>query len=321
MAFFIKMFGQFHLPTPLVRLDGFSSHHEVFMKRDDLTHPVISGNKYRKLKYNLLAFKEGNYEALMTKGGYYSNHIAAAAASGKNFDIKTIGTIRGEKPLNPGVTLNFAQSAGMQLRYMSRAEFREFSYQPGHPEFENIYFLPEGGTNELALKGCGELAEELALQIDLNNTLICLASGTGGTTAGLADVLPENVKVLSFSALKGKWLKDEINSLLHKNVSHVDVTDEYCFGGYAKADDRLFHFINNFYNKYGIPLDPVYTAKMMYGLEEMLNQERITPGKTIIAIHTGGLQGVFGFQDSKVPIHWYNDPFCREASALKSSML
>lgn len=309
----------FDLPTPLVKLEGFSDAHEVYIKRDDRTHPVISGNKFRKLKYNILDFEESGKKILVTKGGAYSNHIAAVAAAGQYFGFETAGIIRGEKPENPGVTLSYAGRCGMQLHYTTRAAFKDVVDQDvlfG----ESGYFIPEGGTNKLALKGCSELATELQEQTDVSSAYICLAGGTGGTTAGIADAIQENSRMVCFSALKGTWLKDEIESLLNRKVPALEVTDEFCFGGYAKTDQRLVSFINAFYEQYAIPLDPVYTAKMMFGLKELTRQRRFTEGSKIIAIHTGGLQGAFGYVNKGVTINWLEDSECREAVELKELM-
>lgn len=272
------------------------------------------------MKYNIDYFLANNKKVMITKGGAYSNHIAAVAAAGRFYGFQTIGFIRGEKPEKPGVTLRFAESSGMQLHYISRSEFKDNDFINDWVGTEAAYFIPEGGTNQLALKGCEELITELLLQTDISSAYICLAGGTGGTTAGIVKALSDKEQVITFSALKGTWLRQDIETLLNVHASNLTVTDEYCFGGYAKIDAKLFDFINDFYDLYGIPLDPVYTAKMMYGLKEMLNQERIPDGSKIIAIHTGGLQGAFGFQDKAYKINWLASNDCKEVLELKSMM-
>lgn len=265
------------------------------LRREDLIHPFVSGNKFRKLKYNIIKAKDLNQSVLLTFGGAYSNHIAAVAFAGFESGIKTIGVIRGEElaaktDLNP--TLSFAKSCGMQFHFISRSQYREKDEKEFIDNLQNrlgeFYLIPEGGTNELAVKGC----EEIITSKDSEYDYICSAVGTGGTLAGIIRASNSNQKVIGFSALKGDFLISEIKKYTTKD--NFLLTDEFCFGGYAKIDLKLIRFINEFKEKTGIPLDPVYTGKMMYGIIELLKNKKLNENSRILAIHTGGLQGISG---------------------------
>jgi len=276
---------------PLLKEKGI----RLYLKREDTIHPFISGNKYRKLKYNLLEAKKQGKETLLTFGGAFSNHIAAAAYAGHEQGLKTIGVIRGEELAdkwqnNP--TLQLAHEHGMQFHFVSRSAYRlknEPSFiQKLKEKFGDFYLLPEGGTNALAVKGCAEILTDADAQFDY----ICSAVGTGGTLAGLINAAQPHQTVLGFPALKGDFLTEEIRTFVH-NDSWRLITD-YHFGGYAKVDQQLVSFINLFKQKTGIPLDPIYTGKMLFGIFDLVKQDVFEPGTQILAIHTGGLQGIKG---------------------------
>ena len=301
-----KTFDNSSLLAPIQQIKG--SLYEkrkirLFVKREDILHPLISGNKWRKLKYNILAAKEQEYQTLLTFGGAFSNHIAAVAAAGKEWDFETIGIIRGEEhlPLNP--TLQLAQQNGMQFHYMDRSTYRE----KNSPEvisrlrgqFGPFYLLPEGGSNPLAVKGCAEIIDELD---PTDYDFICAPCGTGGTLAGLLVGLNRNRQVLGFPALKGgSFLKKDIDTLTEayngKTYHNFQLLTDYHFGGYAKRSPELLNFIRIFKDTTGIPLDPIYTGKMFYGLHELIEKGYFKPGSSILAIHTGGLQGIEGFNE------------------------
>lgn len=275
---------------------------ELWTKREDLLHPEISGNKWRKLKYNLQEARRLQHHTLLTFGGAYSNHIAATAAAGKAFGFKTVGIIRGEEhlPLNP--TLRFATSCGMQLQYISREKYRQKEdaafLQELSERYGQLYLLPEGGTNNLAVKGCTEIVKDIAIEYDY----VCCASGTGGTVAGIIAGLAGEKQVLAFPALKGgDFLKEEIQQLVYNycgrtyhNWHHIT---GYHFGGYAKVKPELLTFMQAFQIQHHIPLEPVYTGKMFYGLFDLIRQGYFPKGSRIVAIHTGGLQGNAGFKE------------------------
>ncbi|MGO3182715.1 MAG: 1-aminocyclopropane-1-carboxylate deaminase/D-cysteine desulfhydrase [Aequorivita sp.] len=268
--------------------------YSLVLQREDLIHPFVSGNKFRKLKYNLQSAIAQSHETLLTFGGAFSNHIAAVAAAGKEMNLKTIGIIRGEElvdKVSENATLTFAMECGMQLHFISREAYRtketaDFINSIKN-QFGDFYLLPEGGTNDLAVKGCEEILTDENLF-----DYICVPVGTGGTMAGLVKASDENQQVLGFSALKGCFQSSEIAKYTSKN--NFEITDAYCFGGYGKIDIDLVRFINEFKEKTEIPLDPVYTGKMLYGIMDLLKKGYFKENSCIFAIHTGGLQGVDG---------------------------
>jgi 1-aminocyclopropane-1-carboxylate deaminase/D-cysteine desulfhydrase-like pyridoxal-dependent ACC family enzyme len=281
----------------------------VYVKRDDLIHPQFGGNKWRKLKYNLIHAREKHYDTLLTFGGAWSNHIYATAAAARHFGFDSIGMIRGEKhtPLNN--TLAFAEDCGMQLHYVDRARYRQKHQQEYlekiQQDFGDVYLLPEGGSNELALKGCEQIVHEINDEIQQSFDVICCASGTGATLAGLARAISDSQLAIGFSALKGgSFLSDEVASFLHgtargtetnPSTNNWQIELDFHFGGYAKIDDQLLSFMNQFQSQHGFELDAVYTGKMFYGLFHRIESGYFKPGTVIVAVHSGGLQGNKGF--------------------------
>lgn len=280
---------------------------ELYIKREDKIHPHISGNKYRKLKYNLIEAEKLGFKTLLTFGGAYSNHITAVASVGAEFGFKTIGVIRGEEltdKIKDNPTLTFAQSCGMQFKFVSRSDYREKASKDFinslKEEFGTFYLIPEGGTNTLAIKGC----EEILTKTDKNFDYVCCAVGTGGTISGLIKSSNQNQKILGFPALKGAFFQQDISKFVNQNNWEIIV--DYHFGGYAKINTELVTFINQFKKEHHIPLDPVYTGKMMYGIIDMITKNKFPKGSKILAIHTGGLQGIEGMnlrlKEKKLPL-------------------
>lgn len=268
---------------------------ELIIKREDEIHPHISGNKYRKLKYNIIAAKEQGFDTLLTFGGAYSNHIAATASVGEKFGFKTVGIIRGQElahKIEENSTLSFAQKCGMQFKFISRSLYREKEKSQFisnlKKEFGDFYLLPEGGTNLLAIKGC----EEILTEDDKSFDYICTSVGTGGTIAGIINSAESNQKIIGFSSLKGEFLKDEIRKWTTN--SNWELNTDFHFEGYAKTNYELILFINKFKLATGIPLDPIYTGKMLYGIVDMVQKKIFKKGSKILVIHTGGLQGIEG---------------------------
>lgn len=268
---------------------------QVFIKPEYLIHPIVSGNKYRKLKYNIFEAKNQNIDTILTFGGAYSNHISATAFAGKTFGIKTIGIIRGEEleskiEFNP--TLKFAQQSGMQLYFVSREEYKQKQdpqlIERLKTQFGNFYLLPEGGTNPLAVKGCEEILNENDCEFDF----ICSSVGTGGTISGLINASKSHQKILGFPALKGDFLQQDIRKFAKQD--NWELITDYHFGGYGKIKPELIAFINRFRFENNIPLDPIYTGKMMYGIFDLIEKGFFPKHSKILAIHTGGLQGVEG---------------------------
>ncbi|MCF6224526.1 MAG: pyridoxal-phosphate dependent enzyme [Flavobacteriaceae bacterium] len=288
--------------------------HEVSisMKREDLIHPFISGNKYRKLKYNIYQAIEQKNKSLLTFGGAYSNHISAVAFAGNEYGFNTIGIIRGDElgndlssTLEQNNTLKLAAQHKMQFKFVSRSDYRlkhtaDFILQL-KKEFGDFYLIPEGGTNSLAIKGC----EEILKPVDKEFDFICCSIGTGGTISGLINSAKANQKILGFPALKGDFLQKEIEKYTIQNKNWSLIKD-YHFGGFGKINEDLIHFMNAFKEETTISLDPIYTSKMMYGIVDMIKKGLFKKGTKILAIHTGGLQGILGMnkrlRQKKLPL-------------------
>lgn len=267
----------------------------LYIKREDQLHPFVSGNKFRKLKYNLDQARKESKNTLLTFGGAFSNHILAVAAAGKENGFKTIGIIRGEElqdKIAENPTLQQAQDFGMVFEFVSREIYREKGNEDflGKLEgkFGDFYLLPEGGTNDLAVKGCAEILSVNDTRFDY----ICCSVGTGGTISGIVNCSKSSQQVLGFPALKGDFLREDICKFV-RNPNWKLISD-YHFGGYAKITGELIRFINDFYEKYQIPLDPVYTGKMVFGVMDMIQKGQFPKGAKILMIHTGGLQGISG---------------------------
>ena len=285
---------------------------ELFIKREDLIHPFVSGNKFRKLKYNLLQAKANDKKVLLTFGGAFSNHIAATAFAGKENGFKTIGIIRGDElkdKIEENPTLKFAKECGMQLEFVSRENYRQKDSQNYiknlYNQFGNFYLVPEGGTNDLAVKGCEEILNDQDAVYDF----ICVSVGTGGTISGIINNSASHQKILGFPALKGDFLqKDICKFATNKNW---ELIADYHFGGYGKVSEELIAFLNSFYQKYQIPLDPIYTGKLVFGVINKINAGYFPENSKILIIHTGGIQGISGMnlklKSKKLPILNYHD--------------
>ena len=272
----------------------------LFIKREDKLHPHISGNKYRKLYFNLIEARKQNHDTILTFGGAFSNHIAATAAAGKEFGFRTVGIIRGDELKNrpdlirQNPTLSFALRQGMKLYFVERQTYRERESEHFQSflrrKFGRFYPVPQGGTNLLGVRG----AEKILSPEDEKFDIITTAVGTGGTIAGIVNASFPHQQILGFPALKENYLEREIDRFAVKK--NYTLIRDYHFGGFAKINASLIRFINDFYRKTGIPLDPVYTGKMVFGLYDLISKNRFTPGTAILAVHTGGLQGIDGMR-------------------------
>lgn len=288
-----------NLPTPLQPLVDDTTERagvRLFIKRDDLIHPMVSGNKWRKLKYILQDAQTRGFKTLLTFGGAWSNHLYATAAAGNALGLETIGIVRGEEYQEKMTgTLQFCAAQGMALYFISRTDYRLKS-EPDFLEFLNIqfdnpYLIPEGGSTALALPGVSELVTEVEVQLGCKPYYYALAAGTGGTAAG---ILATSAKTLAFSALKnGGFLRKEILDLAKQEdvEQYLQLITDYHFGGYAKTKPKLLQFIQQFEQNHSILLEHVYTGKMLYGLYDLMEKGFFRKGTTIVAIHTGGLQG------------------------------
>lgn len=292
------------VPTPVVELISEETTNlglTLMMKRDDLIHPTIMGNKWRKLKYNLIEAKKSGFQTLLTFGGAYSNHIAATAAAAKLFDFHSIGIIRGDElNENSNLTLIEAAKNGMKFQFVNREDFRrlKIDFDEIKLNYPNAYILPEGGTNALAVAGAAEIIDEISEDYDY---LIC-PLGTGGTMAGLLKKLQEDKKLIGISSLKGSFINNEFQSLIDEmgiDKTNWAINNNYHFGGYGKVDETLIQFINQFKKRFEIALDPIYTGKMMYGVYDLIAKNYFPPKSKIMVLHTGGLQGIAGFNIKK----------------------
>ncbi|MEH2208148.1 MAG: pyridoxal-phosphate dependent enzyme [Nostoc sp.] len=298
------------ITPPLQQINSEIARHagvELYVLRLDLMHPWVNGNKWFKLKYNLLEAKEKNFTTLLTFGGAYSNHIYATAAAGNLFDFRTIGVIRGEERLPLNATLNFAVQQGMQLVYLNREMYRQRNTlaleEYLRQSFGEVFIIPEGGSNLNGVRGCTEIIERAAFNH------ICVACGTATTLAGIALSLHEGQRAIAFPVLKNSaFLAQEIKSLLtnylasglptpYNSPASWELVCDYHFGGYAKVNDELLLFSQQFTQEHGVPLDYVYTAKMFYGVMDLLQQGFFCKGDRLLLVHTGGLQGNVGMEE------------------------
>ncbi len=266
--------------------------HTIVIKREDQLHPIISGNKFRKLKYVFQSLPK-NAPILLTFGGAFSNHLAATAEAGAKYGVQTIGIVRGEEwqnKIEESETLSFCQKRGMKLFFLSRASYSKkenaTEVQNLLKQFPNTYLLPEGGLSTIAVQGCEEILNNEDEEFDA----ICVSIGTGCTLAGLVNTVKPHQKVIGFPAIQYNSIATLVNPFI-KNPDFELQTD-YTFGGYAKVTTELIDFMNQFYQQYRIPLDPVYTGKMLFGIFDLIKKKKWVWGKKILIIHTGGLQGI-----------------------------
>ena len=288
-----------NLPTPIQEISHppfIKKGIRLFVKRDDLIHPHIMGNKWRKLKYNLEAIRKKRISKIVTMGGAYSNHIAATAAMAAENNLESIGIIRGDElDSSSNSTLEFAKKNGMEFHFTDRTTFRVWREAPEliKEKYPDHYFLPEGGTNDLAIKGCGEIISEIAMDFNVLVTPV----GTGGTFAGLLKSAT-NQKIVGVSSLKGDFIHTEIRQLLKNHrIDNLNyqIIDSYHHGGYGKTSKELIDFINWFKEIFDIPLDPIYTGKSFFAVWDMINGNKFENNLKIVILHTGGLQGIEGF--------------------------
>ena len=293
--------GQAILPSPLQRL-----HHplltcygvELWCKRDDLIHPAISGNKWRKLKYHLLHAKEHGKRHLLSFGGAYSNHIHALAAAGCQSGLRTTGIIRGEYDAVSNSTLRDAQRWGMDLVFVDRQSYRRRQDPDWLAQFDapDTLIVPEGGSSPLAIPGVAELVGEVPFSPDL----WVLPCASGGTLAGLIAGKQDREQILAIAVLKGGgFIADEV-CRLHPAAASIPgwrIALDHHDGGYAKFSPALWQWVQNFSTTTDLPLEPIYSGKAMWGLFRELAAGRITPGSKIVFIHTGGMQGLAGLRE------------------------
>ncbi|MEV5881592.1 pyridoxal-phosphate dependent enzyme [Streptomyces sp. NPDC052020] len=283
------------LPSPLreVTDDRFARHGiRLLLKRDDLIHPELVGNKWRKLAPNLAAAAG---RPIVTFGGAYSNHLRATAAAGRLLGVPTIGVVRGQelagRPLNP--SLARCARDGMRLHFVDRPAYRRKA-EPGTREAilracgaEDAYVVPEGGSNAAAVRGCRALGEELGDRADV----VAVACGTGGTLAGLAAGLSPGRRALGIPVLKGGFLAGDVRRLQERAFGGPRgdwrLEERFHFGGYARVPPELDAFAADFEQRHGLPVERLYVAKMLYALTALAGEGAFPRGSTVAAVVTG----------------------------------
>lgn len=284
--------------------EAFSEHGlRLWVKRDDLLHPHVSGNKWRKLKHNLLEAHRLGCTKLITFGGAFSNHLAAVAAAGLDFGFSTMGIVSGEASSVGNATLGFASECGMDLFFTSRANLRNKTENELLDELkietDGAFVLPQGGANCLSLPGCAEIVTETIAQLTQTPDYFITACGTGTTLAGIVSGLAGEGNALGVSVLKGDFLQNEVQKLFAAcgKSSHFNwqMLNDFHHGGYAKWTPELIDFINDFKEKTDIPLDPIYTGKAFFAAVKLAQNGFFPEGANIVLVHTGGIQGIAGF--------------------------
>lgn len=282
------------LHDPLVARCGL----RLIVKRDDLIHPLVSGNKWRKLRDNLTAARAQGQRRLLTFGGAYSNHLFATASAGRLWGFDTVGVVRGEPclPLNP--VLSHAVSCGMRLHYLDRSTYRRKDAADVlaslRARFGDFLMIPEGGSNAAGVAGCREIAKELDVQLDGDYDAVVCACGTGTTLAGIASALAPDMLALGVSVLRGhSGLEAEVRRLMRALAADAGapwrIEHGYHHGGYAKSTPELLAFVRAFQDRHGMPIEPVYTGKMFFGLYQLIEAGTFPRGSTVVAVHTGGV--------------------------------
>lgn len=305
----MELFENLLIPSPLEKIStSFFGDNEVYIKREDLIHPIISGNKYRKLKFNLEFAIKNNCHPIISFGGAFSNHLAALAYACNQLELKCIGIIRGEEDLSNPSIQNLLDWK-MKLEFVSRLKYKVDNRDTVEKEYQEMYphslIIPEGGTNNLAISGVKEMMDELEVQLPNLPDIIGVSLGSGGTSAGILNYANDETEIIVSSSFRGSGQKTNyleklkrLNVNIHPNLNYLD---QYHFGGYARFDSDLIQFIHKWERETNILLDPIYTAKMFYAVADQIKNRNIK-NKTIVLIHTGGLQGRKGFEYRHGPI-------------------
>jgi 1-aminocyclopropane-1-carboxylate deaminase/D-cysteine desulfhydrase-like pyridoxal-dependent ACC family enzyme len=290
--------------TPLQKIEDIILQEKrinLYVKRDDILDRFIDGNKWFKLKYNLIEASMNGYKQLLTFGGAYSNHVSAFSYACKLFGFDGIVVIRGEEYENLNPTLKFVEGNGCKLHYLSRTKFRNKYSDELLNELKSLYghflLIPEGGSNHLAVKGCSEIPASFEIEFDY----IFTACGTAGTLTGIATSLKSHQKAIGIAVLKNaSFLNENIKQLSGNRELNFEILLDYHFGGYAKFNNQLLNFIYDFYSKHKLILEPIYTGKMLYAIYDLINKNYFPENSTIIAYHSGGLQGYKGLIKNKI---------------------
>lgn len=297
-----KLIKALHLPSPIHRFsfEEFPDR-EILIKRDDLIHPQVSGNKWRKLKYNIQYAIDNGYEGVLSFGGAFSNHLYALAAACNLAGLKCNAYVRGDGFDSNNPTMKFLREQGAELTFLDRNTYRKKTQLDFiadiHEQWPNYYIVPEGGSNDLAVLGVGEVMEEVYDQTKEQEELLIFSGvGSGSTITGITKGLRPQDKAIGILAVNDSSLPAKIKNRLgemEQNKLQLDLNSH--LGGFGKTTPDLIKFINRFYTRTGIPLEPLYTAKVVYRLLAKLREDAIMESKTILVMHTGGLQGNYGF--------------------------
>jgi len=273
---------------------------KILIKRDDLIHPQVSGNKWRKLKYNIKHAHQQGLEGIISFGGAFSNHLYAVAGACSLTKLKFIAYVRGDEFDGDNPTLQFLKSQGAELKFQNRSAYRNKTDEDFlldlRQKYPNYLIVPEGGSNDLAITGVTELMNEVYSQLDSDKLLVFCGVGSGSTITGITKGLKGQDKAFGLLAVNDTSLPAKISeSLSDTEQSKLQLDLHSHLGGFGKTSPDLINFINRFYTNTGVPLEPLYTGKVAYRILEMLKENLIDASQTILMIHTGGLQGNFGF--------------------------
>ncbi len=270
---------------------------ELYIKRDDLIHPYISGNKWRKLKYLIQTAQLQNKKTLVTFGGAYSNHLLATACAAALKGFKSVGFVRGEELDASNHTLFLCEQFGMKIIFVDRISYlnKAALFEKYFSNNNDAFFIDEGGRSDEAILGCSELIDELPQTFDH----IVLAAGTGSTFCGiLKGCAKHNLSTKIHAIVVHKGIPEIVDYTIAKtSYAHYSIQDNYHFGAYAKTSADLISFMKKFQQATGILLDPVYTAKALYALYDFIQQGVIQAKEKVLFIHTGGLIGNLGMKD------------------------
>ena len=290
-----------NIPTKTIKINSnlFDKKEvELFIKRDDLIDKIISGNKWRKLKYNLKYAKEEGYDSVLSFGGDHSNHLHALSYAANQTGFQSIGVVRGEKKSLLTPTLTFCMEQNMQLFYLERSKYRVEKYSKDtllklKKKFGSFYMIPEGGNNQLGIKGCQEIIREVTTPFDF----LCCPVGTGCTASGLIQSISKEQKFIGFCAFNKvhEQKNNIIRSFNSKLYDNWELISENHFGGFAKINTNLIKFVRQFYLEYQIELDLIYMGKLFYSLFNLIRRGFFPKKTKILVIHTGGIQGLKGF--------------------------
>lgn len=277
---------------------------QVWVKRDDLIHHHLSGNKYRKLKQHFIAFQEGDFSEIVAFGGAFSNLLYSLSFIARESGIPTTYYIRGDGFDRQNPSLATMHRNGVKLRFLDRRTYREknkkYILDQILRDHQDAYVLPEGGSDPLAIPGSREIVTEIENFLTAAPDYIVMDLGTGGTFAGAMKAIDQKTTLIGIPVLKGVDWPKTLSPILQEDLSNglgenIELLEDYHFGGFAKYNDKLIHFINDFTQKYGIPLDPIYTGKLTYGVLDLIDKKYFEKGSSVVWVHSGGLQGIAGF--------------------------